>query len=390
MELARSPILPLGGPRPARGYRAAAMPARPRDHAPAPPPTPGDRPDHPSADTGKHSSGNAGDHLPANAGERTRLLITGITGFLGQHLARVARDAGYEVVGVMRSDPARAQHSTPKMAASVRADLAEEDAARDAIEQLSPDAVIHCAANARTAECEKSPEAAHRDNVLATERLARACAHPQHAQHPHQPPRPIPLVVCSTDLVFDGQRPGGMYTEGDATGPLNAYARSKLAMERTLAGMGSHAIIARLPLLFGPPAEKNAPGCFLSAWAEHLRGGQELVLFTDEWRTPLSARDAARGLLACLGRGVPGQTYHVTGADRVDRYDLGQRFAARAAGPLGFDASLMRAGVQADVPMPAPRARDVSLDGARARNDLGFVPRPLDEELAWTAGVMAG
>ncbi|MFI4883450.1 MAG: SDR family oxidoreductase, partial [Phycisphaerales bacterium JB064] len=265
---------------------------------------------------------------------------------------------------------------------------------------LSPDAVIHCAANARTAECEKSPEAAHRDNVLATERLARACAdqpdphHPQHAQHPHHVPHPIPLVVCSTDLVFDGERPGGMYAEGDATGPLNAYARSKLAMERMLAAMGSHAIIARLPLLFGPPANKTAngtaPGCFLSAWAEHLRGGQELVLFTDEWRTPLSARDAARGLLACLGRGAPGQTYHVTGADRVDRYDLGRRFAARAAGPLGFDASLMKAGVQADVPMPAPRARDVSLDGTRARNDLGFVPRPLDEELDWTAGVMAG
>jgi dTDP-4-dehydrorhamnose reductase len=302
-----------------------------------------------------------------------RLLITGVSGFLGQHLARVAHEAGYEVVGVVRSTP---KCSTPNMTAFVRADLAVAGAARDAVEQLAPDAVIHCAANARTAECEKSPDTAHRDNVLATEQLAKTCTD-------------VPLVVCSTDLVFDGERTGGMYAEDDATGPLNAYARSKVEMERMLAEMGSHAIIARLPLLFGPPASEGAPGCFLGAWSEHLRGGQELVLFTDEWRTPLSAREASRGLLACLERGSLGETYHVAGADRVDRYDLGQRFAAHAAGPLGFDASLMKAGVRADVPMPAPRAKDVSLDGTRAKSGLGFKPRPLDEELEWTAGLMA-
>ncbi len=307
-----------------------------------------------------------------HAEDTKRLLITGIAGFLGQHLARVACDTGYEVIGVVRSE-----RSTPNMAASVRADLAEPGAARRTIDQSAPDAVIHCAANARTAECEHSPAIAHRDNVLATQHLATAC-------------EGIPMVVCSTDLVFDGERPGGMYAEGDAIGPLNAYARSKVAMERMLAGMGSHTIIARLPLLFGPPADKDAPGCFLSAWAEHLRGGRELVLFTDEWRTPLSARDAARGLLACLERGTAGETYHVAGGDRVDRYDLGERFASHAAGPLCFDATLMRAGVQADVPMPAPRAKDVSLDGTRAKSDLGFVPRPLDGELEWTASVMAG
>lgn len=303
-----------------------------------------------------------------------RLLITGIAGFLGRHLARVADDAGWEVVGVLRSTP---ECSTPNMAAFARADLAEPGAAQEAFEQLAPNAVIHCAANARTAECEKSPEIAHRDNVVATEQLARAC-------------EGVPLVVCSTDLVFDGERPGGMYIEGDATGPLNAYARSKAAMEDALAGMGSNAVVARLPLLFGPPAAEGAPGCFLSAWAEHLRGGQELVLFTDEWRTPLSARDAARGLLACLERGSPGETYHISGSDRVNRYELGRRFAAHAAGAMDFDASLMRAGVQADVPMPAPRAKDVSLNGTRATNDLGFVPRPLDQELEWTADTMAG
>ncbi|MEQ9097319.1 MAG: SDR family oxidoreductase [Phycisphaerales bacterium] len=306
---------------------------------------------------------------PRPQDERPRLLVTGIAGFLGAYVAQVATERGWRVVGITRA--------TPTPFESVQADLSAEGAVRDAVERMAPDAVIHCAANARTAECERDPQAAHRDNVTATVSLAEAC-------------RDVPMVVCSTDLVFDGERPGGMYAEGDETGPLNAYARSKLEMEHALREAGSHAVIARLPLLFGPPATSDGKGCFLSAWTEHLRSGRELVLFTDEWRTPLSARDAALGLLACLDRGAPGQIYHVAGDERVDRYDLGLRFAAHAAGPLGFDALLMKPGVQADVPMPAPRARDVSLAIARARNDLGFQPRPLDEELGWTAGVMAG
>ncbi len=301
-------------------------------------------------------------------GHPRRLLITGIAGFLGRHVARVAGDSGWDVMGIVRS--------TPNMTGCVRADLAEPEAARDAIEQLAPDAVIHCAANARTNDCERFPEVAQRDNVLATEFLAQAC-------------EGIPLVVCSTDLVFDGERPGGMYTEDDETNPINVYGRSKLAMEQKLRDIGSPAIIARLPLLFGPPAAADAPGCFLSAWVEHLKRGEEMLLFTDEWRTPLSARDAARGLLACLERGEPGAVYHLAGDERINRLELGRRCAKVAAGSLGFDPSLILPGVQSDVPMVAPRAKDVSFHGARARNVLGFVPRTLDEELVWTVGVMA-
>ncbi len=296
-----------------------------------------------------------------------RLLITGIGGFLGSHLEALATDVGWEVSGITRATPTDYPH--------VAIDLAEDGAARDAIEQCSPDAVIHCAANARTNECERHPELAERDNVLATRLLAQACADNQ---------KPIPLVACSTDLVFDGGRRGGMYTEDDEPNPINVYGRSKLAMERMLRDMGSHAIIARLPLLFGPPAERGGRGSFLGGWIEHLRRGEELVLFTDEWRTPLSVREASRGLLAALELGQPGDCYHLPGPLRVNRYELGTRFFTAAAGVLDVDAPLLKPGLQADVPLPAPRAADVSLDGPWSFGVLCFRPAPLDEELAWT------
>ncbi|MEO1279765.1 MAG: SDR family oxidoreductase [Planctomycetota bacterium] len=290
------------------------------------------------------------------------------SGFLSANAAELATDVGWEVSGITRATPTDYPH--------VAIDLAEDGAARDAIERCSPDAVIHCAANARTNECERHPELAERDNVLATRLLAQACADDR---------SPIPLVVCSTDLVFDGTRPGGMYCENDDARPVNVYGRSKLAMEQMLHEVGSHAIIARLPLLFGPPAMRGGKGSFLGGWIEHLRRGEDLVLFTDEWRSPLSARDAARGLLACVDGGSPGETYHLAGMQRINRYDLGVRFAMKAADVLGFVASLLKPGVQADVPMAAPRAADVSMDGSLAREHLAFSPAGLDDELSWTA-----
>jgi nucleoside-diphosphate-sugar epimerase len=48
---------------------------------------------------------------------------------------------------------------------------------------------------------------------------------------------------------------------------------------------------------------------------------------------------------------------------------------------LGLDASGLVPVRQADVPAPEPRPRDVSLDSGRARRELGWAPRPVDEAL---------
>ncbi|MEO1007365.1 MAG: sugar nucleotide-binding protein [Planctomycetota bacterium] len=308
---------------------------------------------------------------PHETGDSKRLLITGIAGFLGRHLAQRAARDGWDVVGIVRSMP-NTTYTT------VRADLAEPVEVRDALEQVAPDAAIHCAAAARTNECERFPEVAERDNARASDVVARACGDAA-----------IPLVLCSTDLVFAGDRVGHLHAEDDPVSPVNVYGRSKLEAERRTHDAYPAAIIARLPLLFGPPAADGAPGSFLTGWVEHARAGTALALFTDEFRTPLSARDAAAGLLLALGRGAAGRTYHLAGPERVSRYELGRRFAAVAAESLGFEADLFTPGLQSDVAMPAPRAPDVSLDGSRAMSELGFAPASLDDELRWTAVRMA-
>src|SRR4030042_1395992 len=58
------------------------------------------------------------------------------------------------------------------------------------------------------------------------------------------------LLYISTNEVFDGER-GEAYTEFDATNPINAYGRSKLAGERAVSAMLDRCYIVRTAWLFG-------------------------------------------------------------------------------------------------------------------------------------------
>jgi dTDP-4-dehydrorhamnose reductase len=90
-------------------------------------------------------------------------------------------------------------------------------------------------------------------------------------------------------------------------------------------------------------------------------------LYTNEFRTPLHAADAARGLVECLLDGAGAGLVHLAGPERLSRYELGRRFlaATRLARPLEA--------VECDDPL---RPRDVALASAW---DCG---RSLDAALA--------
>ncbi len=110
------------------------------------------------------------------------------------------------------------------------------------------------------------------------------------------------------------------------------------------------------------------------AWA--LRAGRPLRLFADEYRTPVDPESVARAV-SLLFRGKAAGRFHLGGAERVSRYELGLRVARG----LGLPTHGIEAARQAEHVGPA-RPPDVSLDITRARRELGWAPRPLDEVLA--------
>ena len=94
------------------------------------------------------------------------------------------------------------------------------------------DVVLHAAAWTDVDGAEEHPQEAAAVNVGGTQHAAELGA---------------PLVLFSTDYVFDGQK-GAAYVESDAPNPLSVYGRTKLQAE---AVAGDEAWIVRTSWLFG-------------------------------------------------------------------------------------------------------------------------------------------
>lgn len=283
-----------------------------------------------------------------------RILITGAGGLLGRRLC-VLLSPDHDTTGLIRSHPA------PDGIAALFADLTDEGALAGALERARPDAVIHCAALADAELCERDPARARLQNLSATEQLAAACR-----------ARGARLITISTDLVFAGGR--AFSKEAYPAHPLTEYGRSKLGAEAVTLDASPDSVVLRVALIGGRGCGHRLTST--ESVARRLRQGESITLYEDEWRTPVDADSVAAAIRAVLRRPGLSGCFHIAGAERVTRVELGER-VARA---FGLDASLILKAKQS-AHRGAPRPADVSLDITRARMELDWTPRPLEEAL---------
>ena len=243
----------------------------------------------------------------------------------------------------------------------VLAELTDEAALARLLEAVRPDAVVHAAVLGRTDLCEERPDEAERVNAVLPGALGRLC---------HT--RGLRLVALSTDLVFGGAK--AFVREDDPTGPLSVYGRTKLAGERAVLAACPAAAVARVALVLGRGHGARGTSTEAVAWA--LRAGRPLRLFTDEYRTPVDPESVADAVARILERGGAGR-FHLGGPERLSRHELGLR-VARA---FGLPEATVEATRQSEYAGPDRRAPDVSLDSTRARRELEWEPRPIDEAI---------
>jgi dTDP-4-dehydrorhamnose reductase len=227
------------------------------------------------------------------------------------------------------------------------------------LEEIHPDAVIHAAAESRPNFCQLNPEESYRINVEASVNLASLCAD-----------LGIPFVFISSDLVFDGLKPP--YKEDDPVCPVCIYGEEKVEAERAVLNRHPEALVCRMALMFGDAGPGAAS--FIQPMIEEMKNGRDINLFTDEHRTPVSAADAARGILLGLSktRGI----LHIGGLERISRFDFGKLLRDVS----GMHNARLSPCAQKSIKMPAPRPPDVSFDITRAMT-LGFKPGFLRGEL---------
>ena len=127
-----------------------------------------------------------------------------------------------------------------------------------------------------------------------------------------------------------------------------------------------------MPLMFGdaPPLAQSFIQPFIKAMIE----GNELKLFSDEYRTPAGAINAAQGILLALDN-APG-IFHLGGRESLSRYDFGRKLAKA----LNIPNPMIMPVRQKDVVSIAPRPLNVSLDSSKAYG-LGYDPGTIEEEL---------
>jgi dTDP-4-dehydrorhamnose reductase len=274
------------------------------------------------------------------------VAITGCCGLLGAHLA-AALSAAHRVVGFDRhpwwGGRAIELH---------RGDLAD-DRARDAfIRHAAPDLLIHCAAMVNVDECESRPVEAYHTNATITKLLTQAVPNDCH------------VVYITTDGIFDGDLP--LRTERDLPCPRTVYARSKLHGEWEIQLANRRHLIVRTNFFGWSARTKNTAGEWLF---DALRDGRPITLFDDFWFTPIYVVDLVERILALVEGGRAG-IVHVTGKERVTKYEFGMQLAAAA----GFSTSNVRRGSIKTAALQAPRPHDMSLDSALAER---LLQRPL-------------
>lgn len=222
-----------------------------------------------------------------------------------------------------------------------------------------PAVVIHCAAITQVADAHKEPAFARRMNVDVTRLLAGLAAERAFAFY-------------STDLVFDGHR--GNYVETDAPNPLHIYGETKLAAEEIVLKNPRHLVI-RTSINGGVSRAGNR------AFNEQLHRSMQSVgwgmtMFTDEFRCPIPAVETARATWELLAKGCAG-LYHVAGAEKLSRFQIGELLVKRWPGLAGK----FKAGSARDFPGPA-RALDTSLNISKVQPVLS---RPLPGLGEWLA-----
>lgn len=277
-----------------------------------------------------------------------KLLITGASGLLGLNLALHCLDRA-EVIGV--ANQTRLQHLPFEL---IQAELTEPGVFSALLEKHQPDLVIHCAAMANVDDCEAHPHQAHQVNGLLPGELAAAAA----AQN-------VRFIHISTDAVFDGVDSGeNGYDELDKTNPINVYAMSKLAGERSVLAANPNAVVARVNFFGWSVSGTRSLSEF---FYNNLNDGKSVSGFTDVFYTPLYVGDLAE-ILWKLGSSDVRGLYHVFGSKAISKYQFGMMIADRFV----LDASLIQPTSWRDAGLQAVRSPNLIMNSQKLKQDLAI------------------
>jgi GDP-4-dehydro-6-deoxy-D-mannose reductase len=241
-----------------------------------------------------------------------RLLITGITGFVGSHLAELALSRGAEVVGALRwrSNTTHIEHIRDRLTL-INGDLRDVLSVRGLIEQSRPDAIVHLAAQSFVGASWDAPSETLITNAVSQTNILEAVRQMQHACRV--------LVIGSSEeygLVYPDELP---VRETNPLRPLSPYAVSKVTQDlmgyQYWKSYGLDIVRTRAFNHSGPRrGDAFATSSFAKQIAEAEAGVREPVVLVGDLKPTRDfsdVRDIVRGYWTLLERGTAGEVYNL-------------------------------------------------------------------------------
>jgi len=307
-------------------------------------------------------------------------LVTGATGFLGSHVARLLTERGESVRLLVRSSSsAGLVEGLP--AERVVGDLRDPASLERAVAGVRT--VYHVAADYRL--WARDPREIYHSNVTGTKNLLDAARHAGVSR----------FVYTSTVATMAVPQPSGLPDESTATSlgqMIGWYKRSKWLAEQEAiraSAAGLSVVIVNPTTPVGPGDAKPTPTGRVIV--DFLNG--RMPAYVDTGLNFVAVEDAAAGHLLAAERGRDGERY-ILGAENLtlkQELDLLSQVSGRPAPRMRLPHAVALAAGYADAAMSRLLGREpqIPLEGVRmarhkmfvstgkARAELGFAPGPV-------------
>ncbi|MGL5078687.1 MAG: dTDP-4-dehydrorhamnose reductase [Waterburya sp.] len=283
----------------------------------------------------------------------TRILLTGITGQVGQELQQTLTSLG-EVISVSRQD----------------LDLSQPAQITAKIAEIKPNVIVNAAAYTAVDKSETETELAMAINATAPKAIAQA------AQDIG-----ATLLHISTDYVFNGKH-YTPYLETDQTDPLGVYGKSKLLGEIGVRENCDSHIILRTAWVYGSRGHGN----FVKTMLKLGKDREELKVVADQIGSPTWSYDIAVAITQLLDKSFQDAniqgTYHFTNSGVASWYDFAIAIFEEAK-ELGFPLKIARVLpiTTAEYPTPTQRPAYSVLSKVKITETLGVYPPHWRESL---------
>lgn len=241
-----------------------------------------------------------------------KALITGITGFVGSHLAELLLEAGvWEVYGTVRWRSKRENIEHLTEVNLVECELRDSVSVEKMISQVQPDYIFHLAAQSFVPTSWNAPSDTLSNNILGQVNILEAVR--------RAGIKPRILVACSSEeygLVMPSEIP---ITEENPLRPLSPYGVSKVAQDllgyQYFKSYGMHIVRTRAFNHTGPRrGHVFVSSDFARQIAEIEKGLRLPFIFTGNLsaqRDFTDVRDIVKGYLMALDYGEPGEVYQL-------------------------------------------------------------------------------